>query len=236
VVLRNQQTAFTETIAKLSAAQREQTRQFGELLATEEQLFDREEQVSEFLNGRLLPSAEVTPPNACTESLASHLLPVGADPVTIIYGKNAAAVTTFPHTILGVDDKSLLSVDRLASGSLALFLEIQDTFNRVIVRLDKNGFIVNNNYSFYLLRPDKSTVTIDNQFGEQVLNARFLNPRTFVVSGTIEYGNSKISIDSPFRKDNIVEGNCSAVFGPIRGPDVPDIQIYTRPPGQPVGR
>jgi gas vesicle protein len=186
-LLHNQQGNFTTTIDRLTSSERDQTRRFGELLATEEQLFNSEQQLAEFLNGRLLPSAQPTPTNKCGT--------IPADDVIVLLGATAFVTHDFPHPILRVGNQSVLSLERLAPGSLVLSVEMRALDNRIIARLDRNGFITNSNY--YLLRPDKSTAIIENEYGEEILNAQFLNRQAFRVSGTLQYRNRRIPLELP---------------------------------------
>jgi autotransporter adhesin len=48
-----------------------------------------------------------------------------------------------------------------------------------------------------MLRPDKSTILIQNEFGGNILKARFMNPMVFSVSGTLLYKGNTIPVDNP---------------------------------------
>jgi len=74
---------------------------------------------------------------------------------------------------------------------------MRDTSNRIIARLDKNGFVVNNAYTLFMLRPDNSTVIIEDQFGKEVLNARFLNPGAFKLTGVLQYRERLVRLELP---------------------------------------
>lgn len=53
--------------------------------------------------------------------------------------------------------------------------------------MDANGIVIGRNVGIHVLRPDKSTVLIEDDFGETVLRARYLNPQAFQVDGSIPY-------------------------------------------------
>ena len=113
----------------------------------------------------------------------------------------------FPHTVLQVKGQSVVSIDRLEDGSVVLSVEMRDTSNRIIARLNKNGFVVNSGYALYMLRPDKSTVIIEDQYGKEVLNARFLNRQAFRLSGVLQYKTTAFPLELPNFKNSCFSNN-----------------------------
>ena len=76
-----------------------------------------------------------------------------------------------------------------------LSVDIRDKHNEIVVRLDKDGFVVNRNYILYMLRPDKSTILIKDAYGKEMLYARYMNPREFFLSGAfIPFKNGPVTI------------------------------------------
>jgi hypothetical protein len=75
----------------------------------------------------------------------------------------------------------------------------------MIANLSKNGFIVSKNYELYLLRPDKNTVIIWDGYENEILKARFLNPKAFAVQGMVQYQDKKVPLD--------IQGMSNSCFG-----------------------
>lgn len=131
----------------------------------------------ESLSGRMFPGSDPTPPNPCPERLSEDVL--------VIFGDNASAVDHFPHTILEVRDQPVLALDRDQSGMLVLLLEVRSQDNRIIVRLDRDGFTVNPNNYLKMIRPDRNSLIVIDQEGREVINAKYVNPRTFQIDGAV---------------------------------------------------
>ena len=74
-------------------------------------------------------------------------------------------------------------VDRTPTGALQMLVDIRSLDQTILVRLDKNGLRTIS--GIYMLRPDKSTVILENQYGSELLYARYLNPRAFTLRGVI---------------------------------------------------
>jgi hypothetical protein len=178
-LLKQEQQHFETTIKNNSTGQKYERRQFGTLLKKEDDLFVREEQLTEFLNGRLLPASDPMPPTNCV---------IAGDNVAVFVGSSMGTITnTFPHTIMEIAKHKVVSIDRSESGSLFLTVEMRDSANRIILRLNRNGFVLSSAYDLRPLRPDKSTLIIEDATGNELLHARFLNPQAFSISGTVHY-------------------------------------------------
>jgi len=104
----------------------------------------------------------------------------------VIAGDSADITGSFPHTILMVGSFSVLSVDRVEnSGNLAISVDMRDQSNRVAFRIDKNGIV--NRSQLIVLRPDKSTLLLQDEYGKEVFRARYRNPQVFEVNGQVAY-------------------------------------------------
>jgi len=180
-ILDSQEKKFSATISQILRQQQEQNREFNAVLAKQQQLFERQQEFTEFLTGKLLPASDSTPPNNCSYAQA--------DDVFVFLGthSNATFTNKFPHTILLIHKHQVISIDRSEAGSLVLSVDMRDTAGRVIAKLSKNGFVVSKNYDLYLLRPDKSTLIIEDGMGKEILKARFINPKAFAIEGTVQY-------------------------------------------------
>lgn len=138
------------------------------------------------LHGILYPADDAVS-GACTPQdgqLAVYLGPVG------FIGSG------FPLTVLTVAGKPVLTIDKNADGSLALIADIRSADDRIIVRLDRNEFTVNqNNYLLLKPRTDKSSLIVVDQYGNEAINARFANPRSFKITGILHSSGRTIDIE-----------------------------------------
>src|SRR3990172_385969 len=193
-ILTNQQESHISTMRVLVDSQRKQGIEFEKMLTKQEHIIKRQEKLAESLSGELVPASDPIPPNGCRN--------LKDDDVIILLGTNAVVTKRFPHTILQINEQSVVSIDRTESGSLALLLDIRGNDNKIITRLNKSGFVVNRNNTLQLIRPDKNTIIIEDEYGEEVLNARFLNPKAFRINGILNYKGRKIKLEIPMMRDN----------------------------------
>jgi len=138
----------------------------------------QEEKALQSFNGRLFPASDPIPANPCGD--------IAQGDVLLLLGNNAMAVNHFPQIILRVHGRTILSVDRDPDGSMIVMLEIRSADNRIVVRLNRDGFIVNPNNYLEMRRPDRSTLYVTDQEDRQHINARYANPKTFVLNGAVD--------------------------------------------------
>jgi len=138
----------------------------------------RERKSLESLAGRLYPSDDPTPPNAC-------VTPISPKSVLLVIGENAVVVDTFPHSVVSVRGKDYLSIDRDADGIISLSLDIKGPDGRLIVRMNREGFAVNANNYLQMKRPDKSTLQVTDQYGDLVVDAKYSNRQSFILNGSV---------------------------------------------------
>lgn len=138
------------------------------------------------LHGRLLPSDEVTPPNSCSD------LGVGTtgDGVLVLMGFATSYVDSFPHTVISVDEQPRLVVNRDADKSVWLALDILGADNKVIAELGRDGFHVREHSYFKFSRNDRSSLEIIDEYGQEVLNVRYVNPRAIWINAVLRYPGS----------------------------------------------
>jgi hypothetical protein len=86
-------------------------------------------------------------------------------------------VTQFPHTIIEVDNTPRLVVDRGADKSISISLNILGSDNKIIVELNKNQFTVSPHNYFKMVRKDRSSLTVFDDYNKEVLSVRYLNPK-----------------------------------------------------------
>ena len=99
---------------------------------------------------------------------------MGSDDVIVLLGESNAAMTNiFPHTIIRVRGHDVISVDKDSAGALVIDMEIRGVDNKIIARLNKSGFVVNRNSELQVLRPDASTLVVEDEYGTRALYVRF---------------------------------------------------------------
>jgi hypothetical protein len=69
----------------------------------------------------------------------------------------------------------ILIVEQGSRGRIALDLDIRGSDGKIIARIVRNYFVINPNNILTKSRPDRSTLTVTDQEGSQVLNVRYLN-------------------------------------------------------------
>ncbi|PYV15688.1 MAG: hypothetical protein DMG21_14285 [Acidobacteria bacterium] len=99
----------------------------------------------------------------------------------LFMGNSVVKARTFPHSVVGVDGKDVIALDKKRDGSIALTIDVWSSDGKIVARIEKNEFVVNQNNILRMNRPDLSSLIVEDQMGKQVLNARYLNPRAFKI-------------------------------------------------------
>jgi hypothetical protein len=163
----------------------------------------------EKLGGRLYPASDPLPLN-CGPNIQPR-------DVVIVIGHGAAALAdTFPFVVMASQRfGAMVTIERNADGSIVVPLDIRSPDGKVIVRMDENGFVVNRNNILEMRRPDRSSLVIVDQYGNQVLNARYMNRQAFRLTGLINYGGRNIPIEFPGVSGICMVGNGIKNFVPV---------------------
>jgi hypothetical protein len=151
------------------------------------------------MEGVLVPANDPTPTNGCGTP--------PSDGVIFIYGENGNGVVVrhFPHTIASVESHgkipectpscSILSVDRDAkTGLISVMMDVRSRDNKVIVKLDKDGFHVNPLNQFKLHRDDPSSLSVRDQEDNQALDIRYVNKHALTVDGILHVHGQEIRL------------------------------------------
>ena len=125
------------------------------------------------LHGALAPANDPDPPNLC--SLVD-------DELGLYFGNMQVKASRFPLTVVRIAGKPAIIMDRNADHSLSLSLDVRSADGRIIARLDRNILTVNPNNYLSMERKDRSTLSVTDQNGIEVLHARYLNRRSFKLS------------------------------------------------------
>jgi hypothetical protein len=191
-LLKTQQESFAKTLGAIVRAQRKQELDFSALLKKEDDQFVHEEQLTESLNGKLVPASDPTPSNSCG--------PVPATSILVMIGEesqhNAATIAGFPAAILA-NGFSNIRIDRDPGGMAVVALDIRASDHKIIARLNRDGFVVNRN-NYLEMKRDRSTLQIIDEYGVEVLYVRYLNPQALAIRGTLRLpDNSTMAIGLP---------------------------------------
>jgi hypothetical protein len=113
----------------------------------------------------LVPASDPQPKTSC---------PVVDGALQILLGNNTVYATSFPATIVSVDRKPQLVLDRDDQGRVAVTGNIFDENDDAIAEIDRNHFTVDGDV-FKLERPDRSTLSVTiKKHKEEVLSIRFV--------------------------------------------------------------
>jgi len=131
------------------------------------------------LGGILIPAFNPTP------GICGTLPPLG---VVLQYGYNGSVIRSFPHLVVSSRRfGSVLALDRSKEGYIVVKLDIRSSDNKIIAQLGKDGFIVNEHNYLKIKRADKSSLIVVDEYGDEVLNIRYLNPQAIRVDGILRF-------------------------------------------------
>jgi hypothetical protein len=151
--------------------------------------YKREETILKELDGFLLPASDPDPPNSCKFEIAGHnMMPDTA--LKVFLGKFMVSYSSFPHKIFTINGKNPLVLNRDSSGRIALTMDIFDKDEKIVVRFDNGHFTVNQNARLDMNRPDRSTLIVHDNYGNEVLNIRYLNKQAVVISALLQYSHA----------------------------------------------
>ena len=195
-VLVSQQKGFLSTLDHIVKNDQRENERFSGVLAEQQKLFQQETNVDAYLRGRLIPANDLTPGNACSRWGGNP----GNGAIVAIAGENAAIVKNFPYTALKVKN-SEVGVDKSPSGGVSLRVDMRDANGDIIIKLDENG--VRGDGSLVPLRPDRSTVLLEDRKGHEVFRARYLNENAFEFSGHIIADGGLYDVTNPSGRGHI---------------------------------
>lgn len=161
--------------------------------------------------GFLMPADKPDPPSFCSGD--KTLFGVGKDALKVFMGRNEAFSSHFPFVVLRVHKKDRIVIDRDETGRIALSMDILDSQGRVVVTFEKGHFTVVQANILDMKRPDRSTLIVRDQYKNEVLNIRYLNKKSLLVSGVLRYPDEgPIMIPMAPAVDGICVGNSQVAF------------------------
>lgn len=168
------------SIKQSDAAQRQQNKQFSTLLKKEDDIFAHEEQLVEGLNGKLIPGDDKLVYNQCGT--------IPKDAVLLLLGDGDSTVAgPFPYMVMmSKEFGPVITLDRDRDGLMTVTLDIKSADGKIITRLNKDGFAVNRN-SYLQMKKNPSSLLVIDEYGQEVLNAQYLNRNVFRLTGLIRY-------------------------------------------------
>jgi hypothetical protein len=75
-----------------------------------------------------------------------------------------------------------VQLDRLPDGLLVVLLDVRSANGKIIARMNRDGFVANRN-NYMEMKRDKSSLTIIDEYGQEVLRVRYLNPGAISLRG-----------------------------------------------------
>jgi len=168
------------------------------------------------MNGVLLPANEKDPNGPCDSSeLKPGWMKVYLGGMEVETEGSSLAVIGIDKKYPGYKDYTLLGIDRLPDGSLALHAFILGDDQKVIAKIDHNNFEINRNKILDSLSPprkDKSTIAITDEDGN-TMDVRYINPHSVAFAGRLYIRPSEfVQIDEHGFN---VEPSSNGLSGPI---------------------
>ncbi len=208
-----------QTLSALNDSHEQDEREFAGIIDQEKEVLKSQQEISEQFAGRLVPGDTPTPANACDHLMQDPRTPILPNTTTLLYPEDSAALTDrLPSSIIEIGKTPVVAFDQKPhSPEIYISVDFRDVKNRILVRVNKNG-MVDRTPELSVLRPDKSTLLIEDGFGQEFFRAEFLNPHAFQISGRIVYCGKSIEIKnlSPFNKGSCtayVSGSALAIAG-----------------------
>ena len=165
--------------------------------------------------GVLLPGNEPTPPNPCQKRGE-----IPSDAVILLMGNQAIYNSTFPHTVLEMSGRNMLSIDKIGMG-MTITADVFSADGRIIAELVNNDFYVNPN-NYFKVKHDANSLIVHDQEKNEVLNVRYLNPSTIKIKGIFRYPNHWPFI---IGEDKIILGNHNTLESSCFGNNKIDFKI-----------
>jgi hypothetical protein len=188
-LIEGEQRHFESILTGSLTAQRQERQDFTALLAKEQELFTRQEELYEYSRGQLLPADDPIP-TTCD--------PLTPDEFLVQMGNSAYVTNTFPYSILVVGGKQIITIDKSTNGTLLLSLDLRLEDGRIIAKIDRDGSTIVNPFTGAIVSRDKHTLIVEDQYGKDLVNARYLNKKAFRISGVIPRRGGDIKLPLPF--------------------------------------
>ena len=122
------------------------------------------------------------------------------DEAILLFGSAAAKFGHWPTTILKVNGRKRIVMDKDSAGTISLTAEVFSSDGKILTDVLKNAFNVNKNNIFKMERPDDSTLSIVDQNNETALYVRYKNNKEIQFDAKLYYSDSgDVAIMQQFR-------------------------------------
>jgi hypothetical protein len=134
----------------------------------------------------LEPANDPTPALPCNNGL-----PLPPDAIALYFGNSRLSTPEFrfPWPVLYPQDRRLrkkhpiITLEKDKAGRIAIDFDVLSADHKIIARIERNRFVINGNNILTKQRPDCSTLIVVDQYGNEVLNIRYLNPHSIHLLG-----------------------------------------------------
>jgi len=130
--------------------------------------------LDELLNEGLLIPGDEPPP------VLDAIIP--KDALVVNFGSNFAFSEQSSFVVCNIADEDILTMSRSTEG-IALNARIYSADGRIVAEIEGNEFTINPNNYFRKKRPDKSTLIVYDQTGEEAINVHFSNRAYVIITG-----------------------------------------------------
>jgi hypothetical protein len=131
------------------------------------------------LQGRLYPANEPVPQHPCTDSAKQYDL-------VVLLGADGVVTDSFPVSLLKVEGKDRLVLDKSQDGSIAVSVDMLKEDGGVLVKITKGEFVIPQGH-LHKQRNDRNTLQVTDPSRTQVLIMRFINDQTLLVDAVLRY-------------------------------------------------
>ncbi len=107
--------------------------------------------------------------------------------VTLYFGSNSSTALSFPHVLVRMKGKDMVSLERDSKNRLGISATFLDRNGKLIAKIENNYFSVNRNNYFTIDNPDDSTLVVRDE-SDNLLKIRFKNEREIVINSAFIYG------------------------------------------------
>jgi hypothetical protein len=135
--------------------------------------------------GVLSPANDPTPVHICDN--------VPPDASVVWVGANEDIVTSYPYRLLAAGNDQLMTLNKDKRDNLLLTVTIRGDNAKILAQFEDGVFTVNEHVAHF--RHDDNTLSVDDEYGRNVLDVRYMNPRVIRIYGRFQTGDGTIVID-----------------------------------------
>jgi hypothetical protein len=151
----------------------------------------------------LIPANEATPafPIGCS-TLAT---PVASDSLLLFIGDSLYISTRDSQDMATAQGNSMFNISKNPQGQISVTASVWNSDGTLIGQITNNSFIPASSTNISINTPDKSTLTVDDQYGNELLYFHFINALSISIRGV--FYNPTL--------DNFQIGENKQLIGPI---------------------